>query len=107
MRHCSYRFIRLRTPRRDYEFSYFPWPESGDDINFPTHTEIVEYLNGYAQHFDVLKFVRLNCKAVEVQWLAEQVNHSCSGQEWGLGTRPPGRPIRKIGVKRTDPDTIG
>lgn len=105
-KHCSYGSTRLQTPRRDYEFSDFPWPESGDDTIFPTHTEILEYLNGYATHFDVLKFVQLNCKVVEVQCLAEQVIHPYSGQEWDLGTLPAGRPIWKIGVKRTGSDNI-
>lgn len=107
-RHCSYRSTRLQTPRRDYEFSDYPWPESDDESIFPTYSEILEYLESYATHFDVLKFVQFNCKVVEVQYVAElPEDDEGAGERWGVGGRPlVGRPVWKIGVKRNGSDAI-
>ncbi|XP_059627822.1 uncharacterized protein LOC132270659 [Cornus florida] len=56
-RHCSCKSNKLvQTPRCDYEFSDYPWPER-DNSSCPSHDEILEYSQSYATHFDVLKFV--------------------------------------------------
>ncbi|XP_068657880.1 probable flavin-containing monooxygenase 1 [Aristolochia californica] len=98
-KHCSYRSTRLQTPRRDYEFSDYPWPEPHDE-GFPTHIEIVEYLHGYATHFDVLKLVQFNSKVVEIRFVG-------SDQHSERHSRPlTGRPVWEVGVQRKESDDV-
>ncbi|KAK9715620.1 hypothetical protein RND81_06G177600 [Saponaria officinalis] len=67
-KHASFRSTKLQTPRCDYEFSDFPWPDR-NNATFPTNDEIIDYLHAYATHFDVLKFVRFNSKVVELRYI--------------------------------------
>lgn len=67
-KHCTYTTTKLQTPRCDFEFTDFPWPQR-DNSSFPSHIEILEYLHNYASHFDVLKYVKLNCKVVEIKYI--------------------------------------
>ncbi|XP_057544417.1 probable flavin-containing monooxygenase 1 [Amaranthus tricolor] len=72
-KHASFSSTKLQTPRCDYEFSDFPWPDR-DDSSFPSHVEIIDYLYSYASHFDVLKFVKFRSKVVELRYLGGE-NH--------------------------------
>ncbi|KAF5812458.1 putative flavin-containing monooxygenase [Helianthus annuus] len=65
-KHCSFRTTKLQTPRCDYEFSDYPWPLR-DNSSFPSYTEILEYLNSYATHFDLFKFIKFNSRVVEIK----------------------------------------
>ncbi|KAL6974649.1 monooxygenase [Sarracenia purpurea var. burkii] len=69
-RHCSFSSTKLQTPRCDYEFSDYPWPER-DNSSFPSHLEILEYLYSYARHFDLLRLVRFNSKVVEIRFVGD------------------------------------
>lgn len=66
-RHCAYRTTRLQTPRPDYEFSDHPWADRADPT-FPTSTEILDYLDGYADRFRLRDFIKLNSKVVEIRY---------------------------------------
>lgn len=72
-KHASFNSTKLQTPRCDYEFSDFPWPDR-DNSSFPSHVEIIDYLYSYASHFDVLKFVKFHSKVVELRYLGGE-NH--------------------------------
>lgn len=103
--HCSYRSTRLQTPRCDYEFSDYLWPER-DNSTFPTSTEIVEYLHGYATHFDLLKYVRFNSKVVEMRFVGEP-EAAGPGETWGADGRPlAGRPVWEVAIKTNGSDTL-
>ncbi|CAA6664609.1 unnamed protein product [Spirodela intermedia] len=94
-RHCSFRTTKLQTPRMDYEFSDFPWEDRSQ--SFPTHAEIVEYLHGYATHFDLWRHIRLNSKVVELRFLGGR--DASSADLWGSGGKPlPGQPMWEVGV---------
>ncbi|OWM74713.1 hypothetical protein CDL15_Pgr008291 [Punica granatum] len=67
-KHCSIASTRLQTPRCDFEFSDYPWP-GRDNTSFPSHIELLEYLHGYATHFDVLRFVRFNSRVVNIRFI--------------------------------------
>lgn len=69
-KHCSFATTKLQTPRCDFEFSDYPWPMR-DSTSFPTHIELLEYLHGYATHFDLLKFVRFNSRVVESRYVGQ------------------------------------
>ena len=67
-KHCSYSSTRLQTPRCDYEFSDYPWPDR-DNSTFPSHHQVLDYLHGYAKHFDVLRHIKFNSRVVEVRYV--------------------------------------
>lgn len=98
-RHCSYKSTRLQTPRCDYEFSDFPWTQR-DNVNFPTYKEVLDYLHSYATHFDVLKFVKFNTKAVEIRFVG-------AGEKSGdYGSLLPGHPVWEVGVRTNQSENI-
>lgn len=65
-KHCSFRTTKLQTPRCDYEFSDYPWPLR-DNSSFPSYTEILDYLNSYANHFDLFKFIKFNSRVTQIK----------------------------------------
>ncbi|GMH04124.1 hypothetical protein Nepgr_005963 [Nepenthes gracilis] len=104
-RHASIRSTKLQTPRCDYEFSDFPWPDR-DNSSFPSHIEIVDYLHAYAKHFDVLQFVRFNSKVVELRFVGEPGTLVQFGQERDYGPLLTGSPAWEVAVQTTGCDTI-
>ncbi|CAM6107887.1 unnamed protein product [Calypogeia fissa] len=61
----SYSSTKLQTPKGAYVFSDFPWPESVP--TFPSHHQVIDYLEGYAKHFGFMDRIRFNCQVVEVK----------------------------------------
>ncbi|EEF46171.1 probable flavin-containing monooxygenase 1 [Ricinus communis] len=95
-KHCSFTSTRLQTPRCDFEFSDFPWPER-DNSSFPSHEEILEYLRNYATHFDVLKFVKFNSRVVAIRHVGETTKLDVKPGEYGaLFT---GHPVWEVAVQ--------
>ncbi|XP_043721253.1 probable flavin-containing monooxygenase 1 [Telopea speciosissima] len=101
-KHCSYRSTKLQTPRCDYEFSDFPWPQR-DNSTFPSYVEILDYLHSYANHFDVLKYVNFNSKVVEIRFIGGHRETTTFGhQEPGeYGSLLTGRPVWEVAVQTT------
>uniref|UniRef100_A0ACD5TVD8 Uncharacterized protein n=1 Tax=Avena sativa TaxID=4498 RepID=A0ACD5TVD8_AVESA len=96
-KHCAYRTTRLQTPRPDYEFSDYSWPNR-DDPAFPTHSEIVDYLEGYADRFDLWRYIAFGSKVVDIKYLGgPQAGFT---ELWsGTGKAPlQGRPMWEVGV---------
>ncbi|KAK9075772.1 hypothetical protein SSX86_004101 [Deinandra increscens subsp. villosa] len=92
---CSFRTTKLQTPRCDYEFSDFPWPLR-DNSSFPSYTEILDYLNSYATHFDLLKFIKFNSKVVEIRLASSSHDHPASSFQLS------GRPVWEVAVLQTN-----
>jgi dimethylaniline monooxygenase (N-oxide forming) len=103
-RHCSYRSTRLQTPRPDYEFSDFPWPDRTDPT-FPTYQEILDYLESYATHFHLWKFIKLESKVVEIKYLRDEEQAGFSELWSGDGQALNGQPMWEVGVV-TGPETV-
>jgi len=106
--HCSYNSTKLQSHRRDYEFSDFPWPQR-DNSDFPTHVEILEYLQSYAHHFDLVKNIRFNSEVVEILYVGG--DHDVSSSFGDLptthhGTPLPGYPLWQLAVKTNHSHTI-
>ncbi|KAJ4708856.1 Flavin-containing monooxygenase [Melia azedarach] len=90
---CSYHSTKLQSSRSDYEFIDFPWLKSNTD-EFPSYTEILEYLESYAKHFDLLKLVRLHSKVVELRFVGETHENLL-----------PGRPVWEVAVQTQNSDS--
>ena len=101
-RHCCFRSTKLQTPRKDYEFSDFPWEDRSD--SFPTHLEILEYLERYATHFDLWPHIRLHSRVVELKL------HTAADEPhvnvWATGEQQHKLPIWEVGVLSGDDSTI-
>ncbi|KAK8961289.1 putative flavin-containing monooxygenase 1 [Platanthera guangdongensis] len=59
---------RLQTARWDYQFTDFGWPETVTEV-LPNHAQVWEYLESYAQRFDLLRHVRFGKKVVGVEYV--------------------------------------
>ncbi|OMO92025.1 Flavin monooxygenase FMO [Corchorus olitorius] len=57
----------LQTPKDLYVFSDFPWPSSVKEP-FPARDKVVDYIESYAKHFDLLKHIKFNTKVVSVDF---------------------------------------
>lgn len=97
-KHCSFTSTRLQTPRCDFEFSDFPWPER-DNSTFPSYQEILEYLHNYATHFDVLKFVKFNSKVVEIRYVGDRQTTNLDVKPGEYGTLLRGYPVWEVAVE--------
>ncbi|KAL5856239.1 hypothetical protein ACOSQ4_006041 [Xanthoceras sorbifolium] len=58
---------KLQSPRLWYQFSDFPWPSSVTE-DFPTQHQVFDYIQSYAQHFDLIKHIRFNTKVVGIEY---------------------------------------
>ncbi|XP_021750104.1 probable flavin-containing monooxygenase 1 [Chenopodium quinoa] len=97
-KHASFRTTKLQTPRCDYEFSDFPWPDR-DNSSFPSYVEIIDYLHSYANHFDVLKFVKFRSKVVELRYIGDENHREGKGEYGRLMT---GHPVWEVAVQTND-----
>lgn len=105
-KHCTYNSTKLQSHRRDYEFTDFPWPNR-DNPDFPTHTEVLDYLRSYAKHFDLVKNIRFNSKVVELKFTG---NPKFGGvglpRDLDYGSLLPGQSMWDVAVQTNDSDII-
>ncbi|KAI8017800.1 putative flavin-containing monooxygenase 1 [Camellia lanceoleosa] len=106
-KHCSFRSTKLQTPRCDYEFSDYPWPER-DNSSFPSAEEILEYLYSYARHFDLLRLVMFNSKVVEIQFVGDRktTESDHGGKPGEFGSLLPGHPVWEVAVRTDQSETV-
>ncbi|KAF6146723.1 hypothetical protein GIB67_009009 [Kingdonia uniflora] len=104
-RHCSYNSTKLQTPRCDYEFSDYPWPER-DNSSFPSHIEILEYLDAYARHFNVLKYVKFNSKVVEVRYIRDRGTAKLGESPGEYGTLTTGQSAWEVAVQINQSENV-
>ncbi|XP_010229083.1 probable flavin-containing monooxygenase 1 [Brachypodium distachyon] len=97
-KNCSYRTTRLQTPRPDYEFTDYSW-SNRDDPSFPTHAEIVDYLEGYADAFGLWRYIMLGARVVGVRFLGAP--DAAFTDLWsGSGkAQLDGKPMWEVGVE--------
>ncbi|KAI9180119.1 hypothetical protein LWI28_001387 [Acer negundo] len=78
---------KLQTPKTLYQFSDFPWPSSVTE-NFPAQHKVFDYVQSYAQHFDLIKHIRFNTKVVGIEYegLSDKETQSCS--LWNGNSQP-------------------
>ncbi|XP_065850149.1 probable flavin-containing monooxygenase 1 [Euphorbia lathyris] len=95
---CSFQSTKLQSPRSSYEFTDFPWPNR-EDPSFPSYLEILDYLNSYALHFDLLKHIRFNSRVVEIRFVGDREPGGVLGEYGALLT---GRPVWEVAVQTND-----
>ncbi|GLJ07579.1 hypothetical protein SUGI_0070130 [Cryptomeria japonica] len=67
----------LQTPRPAYQFTDFPWPSHVTD-RLPTQSQVMDYLNSYAENFGLMDRIQFNSKVVGIRYIGEQ-SMECSG----------------------------
>lgn len=97
-KHCSYASTKLQTPRCDFEFSDYPWPNR-DNMSFPSYQEVLDYLYNYAKHFDVLKYIKFNSKVVEIQYVGNHSENMTSLKPGEYGSLLNGHPVWEVAVQ--------
>ncbi|KAH7852645.1 hypothetical protein Vadar_027365 [Vaccinium darrowii] len=78
---------KLQTPKPAFQFSDFPWPDSVTEL-FPDQNQVLEYLESYARHFDLLHHIRFNTKAVSIDYEGATSEVQQAWALWG-GTGEP------------------
>ncbi|KAF3446134.1 hypothetical protein FNV43_RR11313 [Rhamnella rubrinervis] len=97
-KHCSYTCTKLQTPRCDFEFSDYPWPNR-DNLSLPSYQEVLDYLYSYAKHFDVLKYIKFNSKVVEIQYVGNHSENIMSLKPGEYGSLLNGHPVWEVSVQ--------
>ena len=64
-----YRSLRTNTSKHTMAFSDFPLPETAPD--FPSHSEVLQYLRDYAAHFGLHTYIHLNTVVESVEPTAQ------------------------------------
>ncbi|KAJ0014946.1 hypothetical protein Pint_19782 [Pistacia integerrima] len=77
---------KIQTPKPAYQFSDFPWPSSFIE-DFPNHHQVLDYIQSYAHHFDLLKHIKFNTKVVGIDYEGASDEEIGSWSSWnGNGT---------------------
>eukprot|EP00258_Populus_trichocarpa_P029302 XP_024445321.1 probable flavin-containing monooxygenase 1 [Populus trichocarpa] len=78
---------RLQNSKEIYQFSDFPWPSSIKNT-YPTHNQVMEYLESYAQHFNIFACIKFNSKVIGIEYFGESNEEMDSWALWS-GTGKP------------------
>ncbi|XP_037497324.1 probable flavin-containing monooxygenase 1 [Jatropha curcas] len=83
----TFETTKLQTPKALYQFSDFPWPSSVTE-DFPNQDKVLDYLQSYARHVDLLRHIKFNTKVVSVSYEGVSEEEMESWELWG-GTGDP------------------
>ncbi|KAF3612721.1 hypothetical protein FXO38_36659 [Capsicum annuum] len=61
---------KLQTPKPFYQFSDYPWPDSVTEM-FPDQQRVLEYIESYASHFDLIRHIQFNNKVLSLSYDGE------------------------------------
>ena len=80
---------KLQTPLSYYRFSDFPWPPSVTETEtFPNHSQVMEYLQAYALHFNILPQIRFTSTVIGIEYFSPSNEDSTSWDLWGGNGEP-------------------
>lgn len=72
---------KLQNPKHAFQFSDLPWPSSVEELN-PTHTQVMDYIESYAQHFNLLPFIRFGCEVICIDFVGASDQEMESWDLW-------------------------
>ncbi|KAK7860640.1 putative flavin-containing monooxygenase 1 [Quercus suber] len=78
---------KLQNSKKSYQFTDFPWPASVQEVR-PTHTQVLEYLKSYAQHFGIIPYIKFNSKVIDIDYVGEPSEEMESWDLWGGTSKP-------------------
>ncbi|KAH7854910.1 hypothetical protein Vadar_018981 [Vaccinium darrowii] len=78
---------KLQTPKHAFQFSNLPWPSYVKDL-YPTHTQVMEYIESYAQQFNLLPFIRFGCEVIGMDFFGVSEEEMELWDLWGGNGRP-------------------
>ncbi|KAJ0076604.1 hypothetical protein Patl1_35705 [Pistacia atlantica] len=78
---------KLQSPTPAFQFSDFPWPSSVTDL-FPNQHQVLDYLQSYAHHFDLLKHIKFNTKVVGIEYEGASYEEIESWSLWNGDGQP-------------------
>ena len=87
---------KLQTPKSFFQFSDFAWPPSVKDT-FPDHNQVLEYIQFYAVHFNLLPRIKFNTKVIDVDYFMQSEDDMYCSDLWG-GYGEPFSPTGKWNV---------
>uniref|UniRef100_A0A803NR30 Flavin-containing monooxygenase n=1 Tax=Cannabis sativa TaxID=3483 RepID=A0A803NR30_CANSA len=70
---------KLQTPKPFYQFSDFPWDSSVEEM-FPDQHQVLDYMESYARHFDLVKHIKFNTVVRSLEYDASDQDM----QHWAL-----------------------
>ncbi|KAF9608618.1 hypothetical protein IFM89_010103 [Coptis chinensis] len=100
--HQTVKTTRLQTHKLFYQFSDFPWPSSVLE-DLPDHKQVKEYIESYASHFDLRKYIKFNSKVISIDYEGVFDEEMVSWDLWS-GTGEPFSPKGKWNVTVEDLD---
>nr|XP_016448518.1 PREDICTED: putative flavin-containing monooxygenase 2 [Nicotiana tabacum] len=80
---------RLQSPKRTFEFTDFPWPSSVRG-RYPHNTDVLKYIEAYAQHFELLPYIQLNTKVIGIDYVGVSDEEMDSWDFWSGNGKPFG-----------------
>ncbi|KAL0910083.1 hypothetical protein M5K25_021020 [Dendrobium thyrsiflorum] len=73
---------RLQSSRWYYQFSDFPWPAKVTEVH-PDNKQVMEYLESYAQRFDLIRHVRFGEKVEGMEYIGVGEEEMKAWDLWG------------------------
>ncbi|KAJ0102929.1 hypothetical protein Patl1_06492 [Pistacia atlantica] len=89
----TFETTKLQTPKSLYQFSDFPWPSSLTE-EFPDQHHVLDYVQSYAHHFDLVKHIKFDSKVVSIEFEGSSDDEMQSWSLWngnGLPFSPQGK----------------
>ncbi|KAJ6744744.1 FLAVIN-CONTAINING MONOOXYGENASE 1-RELATED [Salix purpurea] len=84
---------KLQTPKPAFQFSDFPWPDSVPEL-FPNQFQVLDYLQSYAHHFDLIKHIKFGTKVLGIKYQGASDEEM---QSWCLWEVEMGEPFSSRG----------
>ena len=66
-----YRNLRTNLPRELMAYKEFPWGGDGIDASYVTHKQVQQYLEDYANNFNLQQYIHFGCKVNQLKVLNE------------------------------------